>query len=123
MLSAVELKAAEVCCFGCFGKGTVHALTFWLCFVVQVRGYLTDLQDILEWLEDKERTTQPIDSLPTKEDQAKQKLKEHLVSTAVRVCLADETAFAQTWLRISIHCVVTMSKIIWTRKFSFLGKS
>ena len=49
--------------------------------MLQVRSYLTDLQDILGWLEDKERTTQPIDSLPTKEDQAKQKLKEHMVNT------------------------------------------
>ncbi len=47
---------------------------------LQVREYLVDLQDILGWLEEKERTTQPIDSLPTKLELAKQKLTEHLVS-------------------------------------------
>ncbi len=46
----------------------------------KVKSYLQDLQEILSWLEEKEENTQPFgESLPTKEDEAKQKLKEYEV--------------------------------------------
>lgn len=39
-----------------------------------VKAYLTDVQAILTFLDDKELNTQPVDMLPTQEEEAKRKL-------------------------------------------------
>ena len=57
-----------------------------------VRMYLTDLQEILQWLEEREEVTSPQDAaLPTQEDAAKAQLKEHQVrgtlgTTLIEMC-------------------------------------
>ena len=48
-----------------------------------VKAYLTDVQAVLTFLDDKELSTQPVDQLPTQEDEAKRKLE---------VCFAGITA-------------------------------
>ena len=44
-----------------------------------VKVYLQELQDILMWLDDTEHHTPPLGPLPTGEDEAQRKLKEHQV--------------------------------------------
>ena len=44
-----------------------------------VKTYLQDLQDVLTWLDDKEKTTGPFKTLPTKAEEAERRLKEHQV--------------------------------------------
>ena len=45
----------------------------------QVKAYLQDLQDILEFLEEREGSQSPTLSLPVEEGEAQRKLKEHMV--------------------------------------------
>ncbi len=44
-----------------------------------VKVYLTDLHDIMAWLDDKEHMTLPAKSLPIHEDEARSKMKEYQV--------------------------------------------
>ena len=46
-----------------------------------VKAYLTDVQAVLTFLDDKELSTQPVDQLPTQEDEAKRKLEVSLAIT------------------------------------------
>lgn len=51
-----------------------------------VRMYLTDLQEILGWLEEREESTLPLEAaLPTQEDEARKQLREHQVGERVIV--------------------------------------
>ena len=43
----------------------------------RMKVHVQDLHDIQRWLEDKEKTIPSLQDLPTKEDEAKEKLKEH----------------------------------------------
>ena len=55
--------------------------------LTSIRTFLQDLQDVLQWLDDRDKQTSVAQPLPTNEKDAKKRLKEH----EVRECL--ETAW------------------------------
>ena len=48
-----------------------------------VGHYVEELERIIAWLEEKEKMVLPLKALPANEDEAKEKLKEHMVTIFV----------------------------------------